>query len=109
MLEGVAIGLACTAVVGVLTFWLHHKLPYRRMLIDRRPGGRRADGDDRRHRAVLQGPRLDPRHPTPFTVPDWMGSWFEIYSYWETIGAQLLTLASRTSTGDRDPRAGERS
>ena len=27
VLEGVAIGLACTAVVGVLTFWLHHKLP----------------------------------------------------------------------------------
>jgi high-affinity iron transporter len=31
-----------------------------------------------------------PSHPTPFTVPAWMGSWFEIYSYWETIGAQLL-------------------
>src|SRR4051812_17956002 len=33
VLEGVAIGLAGTAVVGVLTFWLHHKLPYRRMLV----------------------------------------------------------------------------
>jgi high-affinity iron transporter len=31
-----------------------------------------------------------PSHPTPFTVPEWMGSWFEIYPYWETIGAQLL-------------------
>src|SRR3954447_6678777 len=30
VLEGVAIGLAGTAVVGVLTFWLHHKLPYRK-------------------------------------------------------------------------------
>ena len=30
VLEGVAIGLAGTAVVGVLTFWLHHKLPYKR-------------------------------------------------------------------------------
>ena len=29
VLEGVAIGLAGTAAVGVLTFWLHHKLPYR--------------------------------------------------------------------------------
>jgi len=29
----VLIGLAATVVVGVLTFWLHHKLPYRKMLI----------------------------------------------------------------------------
>src|SRR5205085_11344721 len=33
VLEGVAIGLAGTAVVGVITFWLHHKLPYRKMLV----------------------------------------------------------------------------
>src|SRR3954449_11053393 len=33
VLEGVALGLAGTAVVGALTFWLHHKLPYRRMLV----------------------------------------------------------------------------
>ena len=33
VMEGVAIGLAATAVVGVLTFWLHHKLPYRKMLV----------------------------------------------------------------------------
>jgi high-affinity iron transporter len=91
VLEGVAIGLACTAVVGVVTFWLHHRLPYRRMLV---------------LTGVLVGAVLVvmiggtalsfvdlgwlPRHPTPFTVPEWMGSWFEIYSYWETIGAQVL-------------------
>src|SRR4051795_6155419 len=33
VLEGVAIGLAGTAVVGSLTFWLHHKLPYKKMLV----------------------------------------------------------------------------
>jgi high-affinity iron transporter len=33
VLAGVGIGLVLTAVVGVLTFWLHAKLPYRRMLI----------------------------------------------------------------------------
>src|SRR3954470_22111715 len=27
VLEGVALGLAGTAIVGVLTFWLHHRLP----------------------------------------------------------------------------------
>jgi high-affinity iron transporter len=91
VLEGVALGLAATAVVGVVTFWLHHRLPYRRMLV---------------LTGVLVGAVLFvmvggtalsfadlgwiPKHPTPFTVPEWMGSWFEIYSYWETIGAQVL-------------------
>lgn len=91
VLEGVGIGLAGTALVGVITFWLHHKLPYRRMLV---------------LTGVLVGAVLVvmiggtaltfqdlgwlPRHPTPFTVPEWMGSWFEMYSYWETLAAQLF-------------------
>ena len=91
MLEGVAIGLACTAVVGVLTFWLHHKLPYRRMLI--LTGAMVAVV----LMVMIGGTALSfmdlgwiPRTPTPFSVPTWMGTWFEIYPYWETIGAQLL-------------------
>ena len=91
VMEGVAIGLAATAAVGVVTFWLHHKLPYRKMLILTGVlvgfvlvvmiGG-----------TALSFAELGwiPQHPTPFTVPEWMGSWFEIYPYWETIGAQLL-------------------
>jgi high-affinity iron transporter len=91
VLEGVALGLVGTAAVGVVTFWLHHRLPYRRMLV---------------LTGVLVGAVLVvmiggtalsfvdlgwlPRHSTPFTVPEWMGSWFEIYPYWETIGAQVL-------------------
>src|SRR3954470_22247268 len=91
VLEGVALGLAGTAVVGVITFWLHHKLPYKKMLV--------ATG-------VLVGVVLVvmiggtaltfqdlgwlPRHATPFTVPGWMGAWFEMYSTWETLGVQAL-------------------
>ena len=91
VVEGVAIGLAGTAVVGVLTFWLHHKLPYKKMLV---------------LTGVMVGVVLCvmiggtalsfqdlgwlPSHPTPFTVPEWMGSWFEMYSTWETLGAQFL-------------------
>ncbi len=81
VLEGVAIGLACTAVVGVLTFWLHHKLPYRRMLIV--TGALVAVV----LMVMIGGTALSfmdlgwiPSHPTPFTVPTWMGTWFEIYS-----------------------------
>jgi high-affinity iron transporter len=94
VLEGVGIGLACTAVVGVLTFWLHRKLPYRRMLI--------LTGAMVTFvlMVMIGGTALSfadlgwiPRHPTPFSVPEWMGAWFEIYPYWETIGAQLLAGA----------------
>jgi high-affinity iron transporter len=90
VLEGVALGLAGTAVVGVLTFWLHHKLPYKKMLV---------------LTGVLVGVVLVvmiggtalsfqdlgwlPNHPTPFTLPTWMGSWFEMYSSWETLAVQL--------------------
>ena len=31
-----------------------------------------------------------PRHETPFTLPGWMGAWFEMYSSWETLGIQVL-------------------
>ena len=91
VLEGVAFGLAATAVVGVITFWLHHRLPYKRMLI---------------LTGVLVGVVLVvmtggtalsfqdlgwiPTHATPFTLPAWMGAWFEMYSTWETLAAQVL-------------------
>src|SRR5215216_1756344 len=91
VLEGVAAGLAATFAVGLATFWLHRRLPYRRMLIST---------------GVLVGFVLIvmiggtalsfqdlgwlPRHETPFTVPTWMGAWFEMYSTWETLGAQLF-------------------
>jgi high-affinity iron transporter len=90
VLEGIALGLAGTAGVGILTFWLHHKLPYKKMLV---------------LTGVLVGVVLVvmiggtaltfqdlgwlPRHATPFTLPQWLGSWFEMYSSWETLGIQL--------------------
>ena len=94
VLEGVAIGLVLTAIVGVVTFWLHHKLPYRKMLVMTGVllvlvlavmiGG-----------TALSFAELGwiPQTPTPFAVPEWMGSWFEVYPYWETIGAQVLAVA----------------
>jgi high-affinity iron transporter len=91
VLEGVGLGLAGTAVVGVFTFWLHHRLPYRRMLVLTGAlvglvlcvmiGG-----------TALTFQHLGwlPHHATPFTLPRWMGSWFEMSPSWETLGAQLL-------------------
>jgi high-affinity iron transporter len=94
VLEGVGFGLAATAFVGVMVFWLHRRLPYKRMLV---------------LTGVLVGVVLVvmiggtalsfqdlgwlPRHATPFTVPEWMGAWLEMYSTWETLGVQLLAGA----------------
>jgi high-affinity iron transporter len=91
VLEGVAIGLAATAVVGVAVFHLHRRLPYRKMLI---------------LTGVLVGIVLCvmiggtaltfadlgwiPKHELPFGLPAWLGAWFEIYPYYETIAAQVL-------------------
>src|SRR5690349_17648950 len=33
VVEGIAIGLAATALVGLVTFWLHRRMPYKRMLV----------------------------------------------------------------------------
>ena len=94
VLEGVGLGLAATAVVGVITFWLHHRLPYRRMLVLTgvligvvlvvMTGGTAL---------AFQDLGWIPRHDLPFAVPGWLGSWFEIYGTWETIGAQVLAGA----------------
>jgi high-affinity iron transporter len=91
VLEGVGFGLLGTAVVGVVTFWLHHRLPYRRMLVLTgvlvgivlvvMTGGTAL---------TFQDLGWLPHHATPFTLPQWLGPWFEMYSSWETLGAQLL-------------------
>ncbi|HMN99286.1 MAG TPA: FTR1 family protein [Miltoncostaeaceae bacterium] len=91
VVDGVLIGLGATAAVGVVTFWLHRRMPYRRMLV---------------WTGVLVGAVLVvmiggtaltfqqlgwlPTHATPFTIPDWMGSWFEMYPTWETLAVQAL-------------------
>jgi high-affinity iron transporter len=99
VMEGVAIGLAGTAAVGVLTFWLHHKLPYRRMLVLTgvllavvlvvMTGGTAA---------TFQDLGWIPATPLPFEMPGWLGAWFEIYGTYEGIacqlGAAILVLGS---------------
>ena len=90
VLQGVAIGLAGTAAVGMLTFWLHHRLPYRRMLVLTdvllavvlvvMTGGTAL---------TFQDLGWLPSTPLPFTMPGWLGARFEIYGTYETIACQL--------------------
>ena len=94
VLEGVAIGLACTAVVGVLTFGSIDKLPYRRMLILTGVmvgfvlmvmiGGTALS---------FQDLGWMPSTPSASAIPGWAGRWFEIYPTVETIACQIGAAA----------------
>jgi len=90
---GSGIGLAATLAVGVVTFALQRKLPYKKMLI--------ATGvlialvlavmtGTTAH--VLQGLGWLPSTPTAFAVPVWMSRWLGIYGTWEGIACQLAAL-----------------
>jgi high-affinity iron transporter len=91
VLEGVAFGLIGTAIVGVLTFWLHHKLPYKKMLVLTgvmlgvvlvvMTGGTAL---------TFQDLGWLPSTPLPFTFPSWLGAWFELYPTYETLACQLV-------------------
>lgn len=91
VLEGVAIGLAFTAVVGYITFFAHSKLPYKRMLVIT---------------GVLLGVVLlvmvgesvqelqqagwIGTTPLGVSVPGWLGLWFSIFPNVETVVAQAI-------------------
>ena len=91
VLEGVALGLALTAVVGVVTFLAHKHMPYKRML-------------------VLTGVMLGivlivmvgesvqemqlagwlPETTVALSIPGWIGLWFAVFPTVEGLIAQAL-------------------
>jgi high-affinity iron transporter len=93
VLAGVSLGLAAVAVVGVLTFKLEQRLPYKRMLVV--TGVLIAlvlvvmVGNTVR---TLQGVGWLPITPIDVDFPLWMGTWLGIFPTWETLGAQLAAL-----------------
>jgi len=91
VLQGVAIGLAFTAVVGVLTFVAHQHLPYKKMLIF--TGVMLAGvlvvmvGESAQE---LQLAGWISTTPIPLAIPDWMGLWFAVFPNLESLGAQAF-------------------
>jgi high-affinity iron transporter len=91
VVEGVLIGLGGTAVVGVLTFVLQRRLPYKRMLIVTGVmigfvlvvmiGGTAA---------TFQDLGWLPKHDLGIAIPSWAGRWFEVYPTVETIAVQVI-------------------
>jgi high-affinity iron transporter len=94
VLEGVVIGLLFTAAAGVLTFALHQRLPYRRLLI--------ITGvmllfvllvsvGEEVNEMQLAG-WIGTTQVPGLTVPGWMGTWFSIFPNWETFAGQFIAL-----------------
>jgi high-affinity iron transporter len=94
VLEGVAIGLALTALVGALTFVAHRRLHYKRMLV---------------LTGILLGAVLIvmvgesvqemqlagwlPTTTVPLAIPGWVGLWFAVFPTVEGLAAQVLAAA----------------
>jgi high-affinity iron transporter len=94
VIAGVALGLAGTALVGLATFKLEQKLPYKRMLIV--TGVLIAfvlfvmTGNTARS---MQGVGWLEVHSLDIDFPLWIGTWLGVYPTMETLGAQLLAVA----------------
>ncbi len=95
VLEGVVIGGLFTAAAGVLTFTLHQRLPYKKLLI--------ATGvlllavlivsvGEEVSEMQLAG-WIGTSPIAGVHVPGWMGTWFSLFPNWETVAGQLLAVA----------------
>lgn len=94
VVEGVGLGLAGTVAVGIVTFLLQRKLPYKRMLVATgvllgvvlvvMVGG---------SARTLQDVGWLSRTPLGVQFPEWWARWFEVVPTWETLGAQALAAA----------------
>jgi high-affinity iron transporter len=95
VLEGVAIGALFTAATGVLTFTLHQRLPYRKLLIA--TGGLLlfvllvSVGEEVNEMQLAGWISTTPVHG--LRLPAWMGTWLSLFSNWETFAGQFLALA----------------
>jgi high-affinity iron transporter len=96
VLEGVVLGLLFTAAVGLLTFALHERLPYRRLLIIT---GVMLAGV----LVVMVGEEVNEMQRAGWMgtttigwlhIPGWAGTWFAIFPNVQTFAAQGLALVA---------------
>jgi high-affinity iron transporter len=95
VLEGVVIGALFTAAAGVLTFGLHQRLPYKRLLI--------ITGvmllfvllvsvGEEVNEMQLAG-WIGTTEIHWLQIPGWMGTWFSLFNNWETFIGQFIALS----------------
>jgi len=94
VLEGVVLGLLFTAAVGVLTFSLHQRLPYKKLLI--------ITGamlvvvlwvmvGEEVNEMQLAG-WIGTTQIPGLSIPGWAGTWFSVFPNVETVAAQVVAL-----------------
>ncbi|MHB8242027.1 MAG: FTR1 family iron permease [Solirubrobacteraceae bacterium] len=94
VLEGVAIGSLFTGAAGVLTFGLHQRLPYKRLLVI--TGVMLlfvlvvAAGEEVNEMQLAGWIGTTEIHW--LHIPGWMGTWLSLFNNWETFAGQLLAL-----------------
>jgi high-affinity iron transporter len=94
VLEGVVLGALFTTATGFLTFKLHAKLPYKKLLII--TGVMLLVV-----LVVMVGEEINemqlagwlPTTSMGFNAPGWLGQWFSIFSNWQTVIAQIVAVA----------------
>ena len=94
VMYGVTAGLALTAVVGVLTFVAHRRLPYRRMLV--LTGVMLGMvmlvmvGEQAQEMQLANWLPTTPIATLARVIPEWMQLWFAVFPTAETLIAQAL-------------------
>jgi len=93
VLEGVVIGLILTAMVAVITFVAHQKLPYLKMLITTgiMLGMVMVVMVGESVQEMQQANWL-PTTPLNIAMPDWLNTWFAIYPSFQSILAQIFSM-----------------
>jgi high-affinity iron transporter len=92
--EGVLIGLALTAIVAMLTFVAHYRLPYKRMLV--LTGimiGTVLLAMVGEQVQEMQQAGWVSTHMLNIQMPQWLNTWFSIYSSVESLLGQALAAA----------------
>jgi len=94
VVPGLYLGLALTALVAVLTFVAHRRLPYRRMLV---ATGILLGavllvmvGEQAQEMQLVHWLPHTPIHWLARHTPVWMGLWFSVFPTIETLAAQAL-------------------
>jgi high-affinity iron transporter len=91
VLEGVTLGLSLTLIVAVLTFVLHQRLPYKKMLV---LTGIMLGvvllvmvGEEVQE---MQQAGWCSTTSVAFSIPDWMGTWFALFPNLEGLASQAM-------------------
>jgi high-affinity iron transporter len=94
VLYGSLLGLALTLVVAVVTFLLHRRMPYRKMLIIT---GVMLGlvllvmvGEEAQEMQLAKWIPTSTIASLDGKIPDWAGVWFSLFPTWETIIAQVI-------------------